>query len=168
MSAHRRPAAGTASGRRCIYRLQRYGGRSGCAWLLGFVLVVWSVTPIYNMWMIALDSHDDIFSGALWPEHPSLESFRVVVTQDFWYLEHFWHQFGNSFYRRPDDDVPDLAHRLAGQLHGRADAAAQRLDADQRGADDLCDPGVVPGDPVLSDHADLWAGQQPVVGDRWR
>ena len=50
------------------------------------------------MVMIALDSHDDIFSGQIWPEHPSLESFKVVVTQDFWYLAHFWHQFGNSFF----------------------------------------------------------------------
>ena len=107
--------------------------------------------------MIALDSHDDIFSGAIWPEHPSLESFRVVVTQDFWYLAHFWHQFGNSFIVGLIDDVPDVAHRLAGQLHGRPDASAQRLDAEQRGADDLRHPGVVPGDPVLSDHADLWA-----------
>jgi multiple sugar transport system permease protein len=48
--------------------------------------------------MIALDSHDDVFSGTIWPEHPSLDAFRVVVTEDFWYLARFWHQFGNSFY----------------------------------------------------------------------
>jgi multiple sugar transport system permease protein len=70
---------------------------AGCL-LLGFVLIVWSVTPIYNMVMIALDSHDDVFSGTVWPEHPSLDSFRVVMTQDFWYLAHFWNQFGNSFF----------------------------------------------------------------------
>ena len=79
------------------YRLLRYWVE-GMSLLLGFVLLVWSVTPIYNMFMIALDSHDDVFSGTVWPEHPSLESFRVVVTQDFWYLSRFWHQFGNSFY----------------------------------------------------------------------
>jgi hypothetical protein len=50
------------------------------------------------MWMIALDSHDGVFSGAVWPEQPTLDSFRVVVTEDFWYLARFWHQFGNSFY----------------------------------------------------------------------
>ena len=72
------------------------GWKSACL-ALGFVLVVWSITPIYNMWMIALDSHDGIFSGSIWPEDPTLESFRVVVTQDFWYLAAFWHQFGNSF-----------------------------------------------------------------------
>jgi multiple sugar transport system permease protein len=80
-----------------FYRLQRFGAEAACL-TLGFVLVVWSITPLYNMWMIALDSHDDIFSGTIWPENPALESFRVVVTEGFWYLERFWHQFGNSFY----------------------------------------------------------------------
>ncbi len=48
--------------------------------------------------MVALSSHDDVFSGTVWPEHPSLHSFGIVFTQGFWYLDHFWHQFGNSFY----------------------------------------------------------------------
>jgi multiple sugar transport system permease protein len=78
------------------YRLQRYAVEGACM-LLGFAIVVWSLTPIYNMWLIALSAHGDIFSGSLWPEAPTLEAFRVVVTQDFWYLERFWHQFGNSF-----------------------------------------------------------------------
>ena len=39
-----------------------------------------------------------LVSGQVWPEHPSLESFRVLVTEDFWYFWHFWHQFGNSFF----------------------------------------------------------------------
>jgi multiple sugar transport system permease protein len=79
------------------YRLLRYWVE-GISLLLGFVLLVWTITPIYNMFMIAFDSHDDVFSGTVWPEHPSLDSFRVVVTEDFWYLAHFWHQFGNSFF----------------------------------------------------------------------
>ncbi len=68
------------------------------AWWWALPFSIWSITPIYNMVMISLDSHDDIFSGTVWPEHPSLESFKVVVTQDFWYLARFWHQFGNSFF----------------------------------------------------------------------
>ena len=79
------------------YRLRRYA-MEALAVAFGVVLAVWSVLPIYNMWMIALDSHDDVFAGSLWPENPTLESFRVVVTEDFWYLARFWHQFGNSFY----------------------------------------------------------------------
>jgi len=79
-----------------VYRLQRWTVELLCV-VLGFALLFWSLAPIYNMWNIALSKHDDIFTGGLWPAQPSLESFRVVVTQDFWYLAHFWHQFGNSF-----------------------------------------------------------------------
>jgi multiple sugar transport system permease protein len=90
----------TTAGRRrtpLSYRMGRYASEGACI-LLGLVILIWSITPIYNMVMISLDSHDDIFSGQVWPENPSLESFRVVVTQDFWYLARFWHQFGNSFF----------------------------------------------------------------------
>jgi multiple sugar transport system permease protein len=80
-----------------FYRLRSYGLET-LAIAFGLVLAIWSLLPIYNMWMIALDSHDDVFSGTIWPDHPSLDAFRVVVTQDFWYLAKFWHQFGNSFY----------------------------------------------------------------------
>ena len=79
------------------YRLRRYA-MEALAVAFGVVLAVWSVLPIYNMWMIALESHDGVFAGSIWPENPTLESFRVVVTEDFWYLARFWHQFGNSFY----------------------------------------------------------------------
>jgi multiple sugar transport system permease protein len=82
---------------RLHYRMNRWGVEAVSV-VLAAMLVIWSVTPIWNMIIIALDSHDDIFSGSLWPENPSLESFRVVVTEDFWYLARFWHQFGNSFF----------------------------------------------------------------------
>ncbi len=80
-----------------FYRLQHYSVELACL-ALGGVLVIWSLLPIYNMWMIALNRHDDIFDGSLWPEQPTLQAFRVVITEDFWYLARFWHQFGNSFY----------------------------------------------------------------------
>jgi multiple sugar transport system permease protein len=79
------------------YRLRRYAVEAACI-VLGVALVIWSLTPIYNMWLIALNNHNDLFDGALWPENPSLESFRVVIYEDFWYLARFWHQFGNSLY----------------------------------------------------------------------
>ncbi|HET6183471.1 MAG TPA: carbohydrate ABC transporter permease [Acetobacteraceae bacterium] len=79
------------------YRLRRYAVETLCL-LFGVVLAVWSVTPIYNMIVIALEKHDDIFSGSIWPESPSLHSFYIVFTEGFWYLERFWHQFGNSFF----------------------------------------------------------------------
>jgi multiple sugar transport system permease protein len=94
-----RAAAASAARRKARprYRLRR-NLTEALAMAVGIVIAIWSLLPIYNMWMIALDSHDDVFSGTIWPEHPSLDAFRVVVTEDFWYLAKFWHQFANSFY----------------------------------------------------------------------
>jgi multiple sugar transport system permease protein len=62
------------------------------------LVVVWTVLPIYNMVMVSLESHSDVFTDSVWPPHPSLQSFWIVITQGYWYLEYFWHQFGNSLY----------------------------------------------------------------------
>ena len=67
---------------------------------LALALLIWSLTPVYNMLLIALDRDEgDIeFEGILWPPDPSLHSFYAVLTQGYWLVEHFWHQFGNSFF----------------------------------------------------------------------
>lgn len=64
----------------------------------GILVVIWTMLPLYNIVMVALEAHNDIFTDAVWPPHPSLASFWIVVTQGYWYLEYFWHQFGNSVY----------------------------------------------------------------------
>jgi multiple sugar transport system permease protein len=88
-------ASGRPVGRR--YRLRRAIGEAGSI-MLGIVLLIWSLLPVYNMLLIALDPEEgDIeFDGNIWTPEPSLEGFRAVVTQEARYLEHFWHQFGNS------------------------------------------------------------------------
>jgi len=67
---------------------------------LGLVLLIWSLAPVYNMLLIALDRDEgDIeFEGLMWPPDPSLHSFYAVLTQGYWLVEDFWHQFGNSFF----------------------------------------------------------------------
>jgi len=67
---------------------------------LGVVLLIWSLLPVYNMLLIALDPEEGEieFAGNLWPPEPSLEGFIDVVTQEARYLEEFWHEFGNSLY----------------------------------------------------------------------
>lgn len=66
--------------------------------LLAIGLLIWSLLPVYNMFLVALDPDEGEieFDGNLWPPTPSLEGFRSVVTQQARYLEDFWHQFGNS------------------------------------------------------------------------
>ena len=79
------------------YRLRR-NLTEAAALGLGVVIVIWTLTPIYNMVAVALESHGDVFTNNIWPAKPSLESFWIVVTQGYWYLEYFWQQFGNSLY----------------------------------------------------------------------
>jgi multiple sugar transport system permease protein len=83
----------------CRARIRRLLGKAGAA-MLGLALLVWSLAPVYNMLLIALDPDEGEieFSGNVWPPEPSLESFRVALTQDARYLEHFWRQLGNSLH----------------------------------------------------------------------
>ena len=64
------------------------------------VLLIWSLTPVYNMLLIALDPDEgDIeFEGVIWPADPSLHSFHTVLTQGYWLVADFWRQLGNSFF----------------------------------------------------------------------
>jgi multiple sugar transport system permease protein len=81
------------------YRLRRVLTETGSI-MLGLFLLIWSLLPVYNMLLIALDPEEGEveFSGNLYPPEPSLEGFGDVVTQEARYLEDFWHQFGNSVY----------------------------------------------------------------------
>ena len=64
--------------------------------MLGVALAIWTLVPVYNMLLIALSEDGDEFTGTVWPSDPSFESFEVIWTEGYWYLENFWHQFGNS------------------------------------------------------------------------
>jgi len=83
--------------RRPNYRLRR-SLTEAAALALGVVVLIWTLVPIYNIVMVALEPHGDVFTNDIWPANPSFESFWIVVTEGYWYLENFWHQFGNSLY----------------------------------------------------------------------
>jgi multiple sugar transport system permease protein len=90
-------AAGSARRRRPNYRLRRNLAEAA-ALAVGIVVLIWTLVPIYNIVIVALEPHGDVFTNDIWPANPSLESFWIVVTQGYWYLEYFWEQFGNSLY----------------------------------------------------------------------
>jgi multiple sugar transport system permease protein len=67
--------------------------------VLGIALLIWTLLPVYNMVLIALDPNGDEFTGSIWPPDPNFDSFLSLWTQDYWrILNHFWPQFGNSIY----------------------------------------------------------------------
>ena len=90
-------AVGSARRRRPNYRLRR-NLVEAAALAVGFAVLIWTLVPIYNIVIVALEPHGDVFTNDIWPAKPSLESFWIVVTQGYWYLEYFWEQFGNSLY----------------------------------------------------------------------
>jgi multiple sugar transport system permease protein len=62
------------------------------------LVLIWTLVPVYNIFMVSLESKGDVFTETIWPARPSVDSFWIVITQGYWYLEYFWHQFANSFY----------------------------------------------------------------------
>ena len=76
---------------------RRNSGSIGAV-LLGLILLVWTLAPLYNMVLVAVQEKEDVFSSNIWPPHPTLNAFTTVVTEDYWYIASFWPQMGNSLF----------------------------------------------------------------------
>jgi multiple sugar transport system permease protein len=64
--------------------------------LIGIPLLLWTLLPIYHMVLFAISPKESALGGNLWPEHPTLNNFRVVFQEQHYYLSHFWLQMWNS------------------------------------------------------------------------
>ena len=65
--------------------------------LIGVPVLIWTLVPLYHMFLFAISPRDTATSGVLWPEKPTLQNFEIVFKRDHFYLDHFWQQLGNSF-----------------------------------------------------------------------
>jgi multiple sugar transport system permease protein len=92
-----RPAAAASQSMRRIARRRRYLANALAA-VLSSVVLIWTILPLYNVVMVSLEDHSDVFSDKLFPSVLSLDGYWVVFTQGYWYLEDFWHQFGNRIH----------------------------------------------------------------------
>ena len=64
--------------------------------LIGIPVAIWTLLPIYHLFLFAISPKESAFSGKLWPDHPTLHNFSVVFKQEHYYLHHFWQQLWNS------------------------------------------------------------------------
>ena len=78
-------------------RLKKHLAQVAAA-VLGAVLIVWSLVPLYNMVRVALQEKEDVFSSNVIPVAPSLQSFWTVFDTSYWLLAKFWMQMSNSFW----------------------------------------------------------------------
>ena len=59
-------------------------------------MLLWTLVPVYHMFLFAISERDSATSGRLWPKNPTLQNFDIVFNQKHFYLNHFWQQMGNS------------------------------------------------------------------------
>ncbi len=78
-----------------FYALRRMANETSLL-AVGFVVLVWTLLPIYHMVFLSFTPVSAAFGGRYWPDHPTLENYRIVVTQDHFYLQNFWRQLFNS------------------------------------------------------------------------
>src|SRR5262249_44839955 len=64
--------------------------------LIGIPVFIWTILPIYHLFLFAISPKDSAFGGNLWPEHPTLHNFAVVFAEQHYFLNHFWLQLWNS------------------------------------------------------------------------
>ena len=64
--------------------------------LIGIPVAIWTLLPIYHLFLFSISSKNEAFAGKLWPDHPTLRNFDVVFHQRHYFLNHFWQQFANS------------------------------------------------------------------------
>jgi len=64
--------------------------------LVGIPVFIWTMLPIYHLFLFAISPKESALGGQLWPDHPTLQNFRIVFMQQHHYLDHFWLQMWNS------------------------------------------------------------------------
>ena len=64
--------------------------------LIGIPVLIWTMLPIYHLFLFAISPKESALGGQLWPDHPTLQNFRIVFQEQHHYLEHFWLQMWNS------------------------------------------------------------------------
>jgi len=64
--------------------------------LIGIPVLLWTMLPIYHIFLFAISPKESALGGQLWPDHPTLQNFRIVFSAQHHYLEHFWQQLWNS------------------------------------------------------------------------
>jgi multiple sugar transport system permease protein len=64
--------------------------------LIGIPVLLWTMLPIYHLFLFAISPKESALGGNLWPDHPTLHNFEVVFWQEHYYLSHFWLHLWNS------------------------------------------------------------------------
>lgn len=66
---------------------------------LGAIILIWSLIPVYNMFLVALDpSGHNEFTYEIWPSQATLAAFTALWNADVEDVRDIWPEFANSIY----------------------------------------------------------------------
>lgn len=65
--------------------------------LLAIPILIWTLFPIYHLFILSISSQQAMLDGRLWPTEPTYRNYYLVATQGHYYLSNFWLQMFNSF-----------------------------------------------------------------------
>jgi multiple sugar transport system permease protein len=65
-------------------------------WLIAIPVLLWTLLPIYHLFVLSISNQQAMMDGRLWPTVPTLQNYAIVFNQKHYYLTHFWKQFGTS------------------------------------------------------------------------
>lgn len=64
--------------------------------LVGIPVFLWTMIPIYHLFLFSISPKESAFAGHLFPDNPTFRNFMTVFKQQHHYLDHFWLQMWNS------------------------------------------------------------------------
>ncbi len=64
--------------------------------LIGIPVLIWTMLPLYHLFLFAISPKESAFAGKLWPDHPTVRNFEIVFAEKHYFLNHFWLQLWNS------------------------------------------------------------------------
>lgn len=65
--------------------------------LIAIPVLLWTLLPIYHLFVLSISNQESMLAGKLWPDKPTLQNFQIVFNQQHYYLNDFWLQLFNSF-----------------------------------------------------------------------
>ena len=66
--------------------------------VIGILILVWTLVPIYHMFMLSVTPVKEAVGTALWPANPTLDNYRTVFGEGHQFLRNFWQQLANSVF----------------------------------------------------------------------
>jgi multiple sugar transport system permease protein len=65
---------------------------------IGLAVLLWTVLPIYHLFVIALSPAQEAVASGLVPKNPTLQNFRIVLGAQHNLVQYFWQQLGASVF----------------------------------------------------------------------